>query len=142
MNDNIEQTDKAQKGKGKLFVQFTAFLYIGLGLLFMLNPAGMASGLGFENLNKNALTDIMATYGGLELGLGIFILITLKENGLKLALKIIFFTFAGFALGRALAAIRFQGFYGDHCFWLAFELIYLLITKHFLRKNKQQEAPK
>ena len=100
----------------------------------------MISGLGFENLGKSALTDVMATYGGLELGLGLLILFILKQNGAQAALIIILFTFSGFALGRLLAAIRFQGFYGDHCFWLVFELVYLLITVHYLRKNKALEV--
>jgi hypothetical protein len=128
--------EQTKKQFGSVFIWITAIIYVLLGILFMVNPAGMASGLGYENLNKNALTDVMATYGGLELGIGVVLIMFLRERNLSIALKVIFLTFAGFALGRSIAAIRFGGFYGDHCFWLVFELVYILITIYYIRKNK------
>ena len=124
---------------GKKFLTFSAGLYIVLGILFIINPAGMATGLGYENLSLNGLTDVMATYGGLEIGIGTVIYLQIREGNVETGLKILFWTFAGFAFGRTLAALRFQGFYGLHCYWLVFELVYLMITHRFLSKYKNVE---
>jgi hypothetical protein len=122
---------------GSTFGWFTAVLYIVLGISFIYNPGGMASALGFEELNKNALTDVMATYGGLEIGLGLLLVLFLCEKNLTVVLRIILLTFAGFALGRSIGAIRFGGFFGLHLYWLIFELTYLLVCGYFIKKNKQ-----
>ena len=121
---------------GKSFVGFTAVLYIVLGVLFIFNPAGMASGLGYEGLNEAALTDIMATYGGLEIGIGVTLLFFYWNDEIKIGLAVIFMTFLGFAIGRALGAVRYGGFHGLHCYWFVSELIYLLITNHLMDKYK------
>ena len=126
----------SSKPPGKGFVSFTSYLYMGLGVLFLLNPEGMASGLGYENLNKAAVTDIMATYGGLEIGLGVTLLLFYWNNEIRIGLAVIFLTFIGFAIGRTLGAVRFGGFYGLHCYWLVFELVYLLITNHYMKKYR------
>ena len=48
-------------------------LYISSWVSLLVNPSGIVSGLGYENLTKNALTDVMASYGGLWIGIGALI---------------------------------------------------------------------
>jgi len=132
-------SDESKKLPGKGFVRFTAILYISLGILFIINPAGMATGLGYENLSEAGLTDIMATYGGLEIGIGVTLLLFLWNDEIRIALAVVFLTFIGFAIGRALGAIRFGGFHGLHCYWLVFEVVYLLITNFYMRKYRVQK---
>ena len=124
---------------GKVFLAINWAFYMGLGILFLINPAGMSEGLGYAGLNKAGLTDIMATYGGLFIGIGILLYLNWKQDQIELGLKIVFWTYFGFALGRSIAVIRFGGFYGLHCYWLSFELVWLLITKQFLRKLINRE---
>ena len=133
----IEQ--QVSKRPGRVFTYISAAMYTVLGILFIINPVGMASGLGFDNLNKIAVNEVVASYGGLWLGIGILIYMLAKKNEMKIALYVVFFTFAGFALGRAIGAIKLGGFYGLHCYWLAFELTYLLITNFYIKKYKVQE---
>ncbi|MCM8533620.1 MAG: DUF4345 domain-containing protein [Lentisphaeraceae bacterium] len=128
------------KKPGHTFVVVTAYIYAILGALYIIHPSGMAKGLGFENLSFAALTDVMATYGGLWIGIGVFLLYLLKGAYTKLALVLVFLTFGGFALGRTIGAIRYGGFHGLHCYWLAFELAYLILTNHFLKKHKSIEV--
>ncbi len=133
-----EQVSK-QMHSGKGFVYISAVMYAVLGILFMINPEGMASGLGYKDLSKEAVNEVVASYGGLWLGIGLLLGILAKSNELRVALALIFFTFAGFAFGRAVGAIKLGGFYGLHCYWLAFELTYLLICNFYIRKYR---APK
>ena len=130
-----------EKMHGKLFSLFTAYLYISLGMLFWINPAGMASGLGYEELSLDALTEVMATYGGSWIGIGCFIIYLVKKHMAKEALLVVAFTFSGFFLGRIFGVIRLGGFFGMNCYWAASELVYLLITQRYLRKFKKMENP-
>ncbi|MCM8535012.1 MAG: DUF4345 domain-containing protein [Lentisphaeraceae bacterium] len=135
MSQNLKQHVHA-------FVIVTAWMYILLGILFIINPSGMAKGLGFVDLSLAAQTDVTATYGGLFIGIGVYMYYLLKNGYTKLALIAVLLTFGGFALGRSLASIRFGGFYGLHCYWLSFELAYTLICVHFLKKHKSTEKEK
>ncbi len=123
----------------KIFLYFTAFLYCSLGILFLINPAGMASGLGYENLTKAGLTDIMATYGGLEFGIGCFIFHFTRQKHLLTAHYIVLYTFGGFAIGRIFGALKFNGFEGLHFYWFLSEITYILITVIFLTKFKKNQ---
>lgn len=126
---------------GRKFIIFSAYLYIVLGILFVVNPSGMAGGLGYENLDKSAMTEVMATYGGSWVGVGVFIIYLLKNGLLKESLMVIALTFLGFFGGRILGIIRFQGFYGLNCYYAIFELVYLIITKKYLDKYKTGVQP-
>ena len=132
----MESSQKNQTNKSaSVFLAINAVIYIGLGILFLINPGGMAEGLGYEGLNRAGLTDVMATYGGLFIGIGILLSLSWKKSRIVSGLNIVFWTYFGFAFGRSIAALKFGGFYGLHCYWLAFELSWLLITKFFLRKH-------
>lgn len=54
-----------------LLLNAAAFGFFGLKWLF--SPAAMAGPLGILLTNADAVTDAQAVYGGLELGLGIFL---------------------------------------------------------------------
>lgn len=127
------------KKDGKLFSQFTAILYIALGFLFLINPSGMASGLGYEDLSLDAVTEVMATYGGSWGGIGFLIIYLLRKNMVKEALLVVGFTFTGFFMGRILGVIRTGGFHGLNCYWAASELIYIIITKRYIQKHNRLE---
>jgi hypothetical protein len=45
------------------------------GVKWLLAPAAMATGLGIHLTNADAITDAQAVYGGLELGVGVFLAI-------------------------------------------------------------------
>ena len=124
---------------GKLFSQFTAYLYILLGILFLVNPSGMASGLGYVDLSLDAVTEVMATYGGSWVGIGCLIIYIIRKNMVKEALLVVGFTFAGFFMGRILGVFRTGGFHGLNCYWAATELVYILITKGYLQKYNKLE---
>ena len=131
--------EEMKKEPGKIFVLVTALMYAGLGVLFIIHPAGMSSGLGYESLNLAALTDVMATYGGLELAVGVLLFETVRSSNVAFGLRIVLITFAGFALGRFIGAIRFGGFEGLHGWWFVFEIVYIAIALHFIAKSKKSK---
>lgn len=100
----------------------------------------MASGLGYENLSKAGLTDIMATYGGLELGIGCLIFHLTWQKKILTAHYLVLYTFAGFAFGRILGAIKFNGFEGLHFYWIVSEIFYVCLTVFFILKFKKTKA--
>lgn len=132
--------DKTPSQPGRIFLFISALMYFLIGVLFIINPAGAATSLGYQDLSLAALTDVMATYGGLLTSIGVLLFYQLKTLQIKAGLLLTFLTFAGFALGRSLAALRYQGFYGLHLYWLIFEIVYVLLTLYFLKKHKTSRA--
>ena len=132
----MKDLDTKDRQQGKTFVYISAAMYVVLGTLFVINPEGMASGLGYRDLSKEAINEVVASYGGLWLGIGLLLAILVRRNETRTALSLVFFTFAGFAFGRAVGAVKLGGFYGLHCYWLVFELCYLLISSFYLKKYK------
>lgn len=136
----MNKLDERVKYKGKGFVVFTAYLYLVLGVLFLIKPSGMSSGLGFVDLSESALTEVMASYGGLWTGIGLLLLYLQRKGELRIALLVVLLTFAGFAFGRVFGAIRYGGFYGLNLYWWASEIIYIGIAVYYLRfYNKREE---
>jgi hypothetical protein len=59
----------------RLLLATIALIYAIFGFIFLFNPSEMAAMLGITFLSNGARTDFRATYGGLEIGLGAFLLI-------------------------------------------------------------------
>jgi hypothetical protein len=59
-------------------------LLFGLGYLF--GPAKMLEPMGFPSLPGSAMTDIRATYGGTQLGVGLFMLYCLAQERVRIGL--------------------------------------------------------
>jgi hypothetical protein len=71
-----------------LLLNAAAFAFFGVK--WLLSPVAMAGGLGIQLTNADAITDAQAVYGGLELGVGIFLALcarraTLYQIGLLAA---------------------------------------------------------
>lgn len=120
---------------GKVFIILTSLLYIVLGALFLINPEGMSGGLGYTNLSEAALTEVMASYGGLWIAIGFMIYLLMKDDKYRIALILIFLTFSGFAIGRVVGAVRYEGFHGLNLYWAASEVFYLILCNYYLNKH-------
>ena len=121
-----------------IFLIVSAIMYGALGFLFLINPAGMSTGLGYENLNSAGLTDVMATYGGLEIGIGLSIFYCAKTGRVETGLLIVLLTFGGFAFGRVMGAFKFGGFNGLHFYWFLTEIFYIFLTCIFIKKSNSK----
>jgi hypothetical protein len=70
----------------------------GLGYLFA--PMQMLAPMGFTELKPSALTDIRATYGGLQIGVGLFLLYCLPPARMRTGLVFSVLSIAAVALSR------------------------------------------
>ena len=63
----------------RAYLYFVAVMGLFFGLWYLIAPAGMTDPTGFGPLGPNALTDVRATYGGFQIGLGLFTLWTAAD---------------------------------------------------------------
>lgn len=82
-----------------LTVQGVALM--GFGLAYFIKPQEMANLTGMLLMAPAAVTDVRAYYGGLQLGLGVFMLLALARlDLLRPALSLLVLIYAAVALGR------------------------------------------
>lgn len=89
---------------GRIVVAVVAVMLILIGLAYLLFPVEVLSLTGQFTIDSNALIDVRATYGGIQLGLGLFLVFQLvkRENIIfSLSLLAVIFTSVG--------GIRFVG---------------------------------
>ena len=114
---------------------FIAIIYIIFALMFFVNPASFAPGLGFQDLNPEALIEIRAIYGGLEMALGLSLLYFTFTKREIIAAYLALIPLLGFAGGR-LIGIAIAGNLGLHLCYLAFELFLALLAFLALKQSK------
>ena len=119
--------------RGLLFSCALVFIVVGAG--FLLLPVQFGQVLEISLPTATARTDVRATYGGLELGLGIFlVLCALRREWIRPGLWALALSTGGFATGR-LTALLFEGTISS--FMLAFlvtEIVVTLIAVFLLRR--------
>lgn len=57
-----------------IIIVLSAVAFCFFGVKWLINPMGMSGPLGIVLSNADAITDAQAVYGGLELGIGMFLL--------------------------------------------------------------------
>ncbi|MCA9774713.1 MAG: DUF4345 family protein [Myxococcales bacterium] len=88
---------------GRLSVLLTALAYAGFGLAFTLAPGTLASYVEIGLPSTPAAVDFRAMYGGLELGVGIFLLYCAADRArVRVGLVAQIATLAGLAGVRAM----------------------------------------
>jgi Domain of unknown function (DUF4345) len=88
----------------RLFLALIAATYAIFGFIFLFNPSEMAAMLGVTFLSTAARTDFRAMYGGLEIGVGAFLLVcALRREFVRVGL------FAGACALVAMATSRTVG---------------------------------
>jgi hypothetical protein len=117
-----------------------AMIYLIFGIMFFIDPAACSKGLGFVNLSPEALIEIRAVYGGLEIALGLGILFLLKHDPLS-ASYLSFISLWGFAGGRIIG-ITLAGFLGWHHYYLILEISLGLLSLSALTHFKSKRTPR
>jgi len=59
-----------------IYLGFQALLYVGLAVWCTVAPDGTSRAIGFGLTNNSARSEYITVYGGLELGMGLFFLLT------------------------------------------------------------------
>lgn len=94
--------------KATIFLRITAVILSVYGIAFLVFPELLGQLVGFTHHSPNTLVEVTAFYGGLELGLAIFLLWSAAEKNRKqIALMMIFFVFIATGIGRLIGIVRF-----------------------------------
>lgn len=85
----------------RILLALQALALVGLGLAYFIRPHEMANLSGMLLMAPAAITDVRAYYGGLQIGLGVFLLLAMSRLELiRGALMLLVLVYAGLALGR------------------------------------------
>ncbi|SDS97709.1 DUF4345 family protein [Pseudomonas oryzae] len=86
----------------RLLLIVQAFLLAAWGLACLLRPHEMVNLSGLLPMEAAAVTDVRAWYGGLAIGLALYLLLALREGQLRPALLLMLLVNAAPALARLL----------------------------------------
>lgn len=90
----------------RLLLLASAVIFIGVGAIFLFLPESFAHVLEITAPTAMARMDLRATYGGLELGFGIFLVIcVVKRPWIRPGLVALALATGGFAFGRLVGLI-------------------------------------
>jgi len=94
----------------RLILVFIALSYAGFGFAFISNPNEMAAMVSIVLPDAAARTDFRATYGGLEFGLGVFLLLcAFRREFVRVGLFAAACALVGMATSRTMGLV-FDGF--------------------------------
>jgi hypothetical protein len=86
----------------RIFLMVMGWMGLIFGAIYLFSPQSMTDPTGFPALGANALTDVRATYGGLQIGTGLFLLWAVRdESRVRTALVLQVLLIGAVALSRA-----------------------------------------
>ncbi len=93
---------------GRIVLALDALVFAGFGALYWIMPQQMAAKVGIALTNTGAVIDVQGLYGGLELGLGVFLgYCALAAGRTRLGLVAGALALSGIAVSRLVAMARF-----------------------------------
>ncbi|MEP1152485.1 MAG: DUF4345 family protein [Balneola sp.] len=94
--------------RSAIFLRISSVILAVYAISFLVMPELLGDLVGFTHHSPNTLVEITAFYGGLELGLAIFLMWSAAErNRFYFALMMLFFVFLSAGLARLVGIIRF-----------------------------------
>jgi uncharacterized membrane protein len=113
----------------------SALIFVVVGAGFLLIPKRYGDVLEISLPTPMARTDVRATYGGLELGFGIFlILCVVRREWMRPGLWALALTVGGFAAGRLVGFVAEGTINNFMLFFLVLELAVALLALFLLRR--------
>ena len=97
-----------QLAGGRIVLALDALLFAGFGALYWIIPESMAAKVGITMVNTGGIIDVQGLYGGLEVGLGIFLAYCAANvDRTRLGLVAGALVLSSIALSRIVAMARF-----------------------------------
>ncbi len=127
---------------GRIVLLITGILFAGYGLWCLFNPEYVSTTLELPGVTAQALTEIRAMYGGVQLSLGVLLILAAFISGWRHAFLWILLVLIG-----ALAITRTFGAWLDHTFdnpyiqsVLIYEWVTFILTAIALRITPRDSA--
>ncbi len=112
-----------------------ACLMGGLGVLFLLQPDALRGRVGISPETPSALAEIRSTYGGLHVGIALFLLAcATRESMRRTGLLFCGLAFAGAGLARTAGILEFQATDSDQVVTASLEIAFSIITLYLYRE--------
>jgi hypothetical protein len=90
----------------RTYLRILGAMTLFFGIAYLLAPSRMTDPTGFGPLGPAATTDVRATYGGLQIGLGVFLLWAAAQQArVRIALVLQVLTIGAVAAARALGML-------------------------------------
>ena len=110
-------------------ILFGACLMGGLGLLYLLHPDAIRDRAGISPDSPSALAEIRSTYGGLHIGIALFLLAcAVREGTRRTGLLFCGLAFAGAGVARVAGIFEFQAAELDQIVIASLEIAFSIIT--------------
>lgn len=122
-----------------IVLAISALVFIGIGLAFLTVPESMLPRVNITVPAGTALTDIRAVYGGLDLGVGLFLGFCFVRRQMKLGLYACAFTLGGLAAGRIIGILLQREQDAITFFLLASEVLGAALAIVALISDRQQK---
>jgi hypothetical protein len=105
----------------RLVLVIFGLAFVGFGLAFVSYPGDMAALVSIALVDRGARTDVRAIYGGMEIGIGAFLMTcALQRDFVRIGL------FASACVLMAMATSRFIGLLLDG-FWQPMQILFMVI---------------
>jgi len=89
----------------KVYLILMGLMSVIFGVIYLIWPLSMTDPMGFGPLAPSALTDVRATYGGFQIGMGIFMLLCLRPDRLRLGMLLALISVGAIAGCRAVGLV-------------------------------------
>ena len=111
------------------YLRFLGAMSVVFGLLYLFVPESMTGPTGFGALPPSAMTDVRATYGGLQLGFGAFVLWAAADaSRVRFALVLVALSIGAVAASRLTGILLDGSANGFHLLALPTEVALTLLA--------------
>ena len=126
----------------RMYLRIFGALTAVIGLVYLIAPEGLTDAAGFGTLAPGGLTDVRATYGGIQLGMGGFLLwAAADEARVRPALVLVMLSIGAVALSRAIGLAVDGSANPFHVSGLVTEITLTALSAFALRRALPGSAP-
>lgn len=116
-------------GLARIFLRLMAAMSIVFGLLYVAMPGPMLDAAGFGAVLASGVTDVRATYGGMQIGVGVFMLWAAgAESRVRGGLLLVLFTVGAIGASRSIGIMLDGDFSDFHLVGLVTEVSLSIMT--------------